>query len=155
METTIQKSNNLAEIELRYKTKVKPSEMPKISDSRDAYNILRPLYGEYDIERIEEAIVLVLNRANKVLGWVKIGVGGLTGVVMDVKVIMQIALNSNAASIVVAHNHPSQQLKPSVQDIELTRKIKEAARLFDISLLDHLILTAEGYTSMADEGIVL
>ena len=91
-------------------------------------------------------MVLCLNRANKVLGWAKIGQGGISGTVADPKVIFQIALKANASSIILAHNHPSEA------DNKLTRKIKNAGELLDLPVLDHIILIDDGYYSFADEG---
>ena len=98
--------------------------------------------------------MLLLNRANKVLGIFQASSGGVTGTVADPKLILVAALKSNASSLVISHNHPSGNLKPSRQDEELTMKIKEAAKFLDIRLLDHLIVTPEAYYSFADEGIL-
>lgn len=98
--------------------------------------------------------MLFLNRANKVLGYYLISVGGITGTVVDTRSIFQTALKANACSIILAHNHPSGNPLPSDADKLITRKLKEAGEVLDINLLDHLILLPEGYTSMADEGML-
>ena len=103
---------------------------------------------------MEEFSVLVLNRANRVLGYARISQGGLSGTVADPKVIFQIALKSNSCSIIIAHNHPSGNTQPSEADIQLTRKLKDAGAVLDLPVLDHLILTSEGYYSFADEGLL-
>jgi DNA repair protein RadC len=94
-------------------------------------------------------MVLLLNRANRVLGCLKLSKGGLTGTVVDLRIL----LKAMASGIIIAHNHPSGNLKPSDADRELTSQIKQAGKLLDITLLDHLILGTEGdYVSFADEG---
>lgn len=148
------KSPNLAEVELSYKSKVKPSEREKITSSYDGFQALQSVYNEDKIEHVEEFIILLLNRANKVLGWVKISQGGLTGTVADPRIIFQAALVTNATSIILSHNHPSGNKTPSSADIELTRKIKAAGQFLDIAIFDHLIITPDGYYSFADEGMM-
>lgn len=103
---------------------------------------------------VEEFMALYMNRANKVLGWSLISSGGLSGTVADPRVIYQIALKANASSIIVAHNHPSGNTKPSESDRRLTKKLRNAGDFLDINLLDHLILTDEKYFSFAEEGII-
>jgi DNA repair protein RadC len=144
-------NNNLREIEIHYSNKVKYSDMPKVTCSADAVAYLRNIWSP-QIGRIEEFMLLCLNRANKVLGWSQISSGGLSGTVADPKVIFQVALKSNASSVILAHNHPSGNVKPSEADIQLTRKITRAGEVLDLSVLDHLILTKECYYSFADEG---
>jgi DNA repair protein RadC len=142
----------VSEIEISYKTKVKPSERVKIETSKDAFKVLIDCYSEDEIEHTESVVVLLLNRANKVLGWRKISQGGITGTVMDKRIIYQLALLSNATQIIISHNHPSGNLKPSESDISITKEINDAGKLMDITLLDHLIITTEGYYSFGDEG---
>jgi len=96
--------------------------------------------------------LLCLDRSNRVIGYRKIGQGGVSGCVVDPKIIFSIALACGASSIMIAHNHPSGQLKPSEADVTLTKKIKEAGRMLDITVLDHIIITSDGYMSFADEG---
>ena len=98
--------------------------------------------------------VIFLNRANKIIHFEIISEGGITGTVADPRIILRKALEENAVSIILCHNHPSGSLKPSRADEELTQKIKEAARYFDISVLDHIIVSETGYYSFADEGIL-
>ena len=97
---------------------------------------------------------MLLNRANKTIGYAKISQGGVSGTVVDVKLIAKYAVESLASGVILAHNHPSGNLTPSHQDIALTRKVKEALTLLDSQLLDHVILSADGYKSFADEGIL-
>ncbi len=148
------KSETLSEVQMSYKPKVKPSELEKITSSYDSYQILKELYSEDKIEYIEQFVILLLNRANKVLGWVKVSQGGITGTVADPRIIFQAALVSNATSIILSHNHPSGNRNPSSADINLTKKVKEGGTLLDISVFDHLIITTDGYYSFADEGMM-
>ena len=146
-------TSNLAEFEIFYRNKVRLSDMEKVCGSRDTYEVLQRIWSP-KIDHVEEFMVLCLNRANKVLGWAKVSQGGLSGTVADPKVIFQVAIKSNACSIILAHNHPSGNLKPSEADIQLTRKLKEAGVLLDLPVLDHLIVSSEGYYSFADEGLL-
>jgi DNA repair protein RadC len=145
---------HLAEVELVYKTKVKPSDRPKISSSSDAYSLLIQSWDSNTIELCEEFKVLFLNRANKVLGIFNLSKGGVAGTVADPKLIFVAALKANASGIILAHNHPSGNFQPSQADIDLTKKCKEGGKLLEIQLLDHIIITIEKYFSMADEGIL-
>jgi len=146
--------HQLAEIELVYKTKVKPSDRPKVSTSSDTYKILIQTWDENSIELREEFKVLFLNRACKVLGLYNLSKGGVTGTVADPRLIFAAALKANATSIILAHNHPSGNLQPSQSDITLTKQCKEIGKILDIQVLDHVIVTTEKYYSMADEGII-
>src|SRR3954447_6691765 len=127
METKVNASGlyKVAEVELIYKTKVKASERPQITTSKDAYNVLLQIWDENKIEFVEQFKVLFLNRANKVLGAFEVSSGGISGTVADPRVIFVAALKSNSSGIIISHNHPSQNLKPSRQDEELTQKIKQ------------------------------
>jgi DNA repair protein RadC len=146
-------TSNLAEIEIYYRNKVRISDMEKVCGSRDVYEVLQRIWSPR-IDHVEEFMVLCLNRANKVLGWAKVSQGGLSGTVADPKLIFQIALKSNACSIILAHNHPSGNLTPSEADIHLTRKLREAGLMLDLPVLDHLIVSSEGFYSFADEGLL-
>jgi len=148
------KSFKIAEIELTYRNKVNPCERPKISCSEDIFNMLRSVWDQNKIEYIEQFYVVLLNKANRVLGVAKISEGGVSGCSVDPKRIFQCALKANASAIIIAHNHPSGQTKPSDNDIQITKKIKNAANYLEISLLDHLIVTPYTFYSFADEGIL-
>lgn len=144
----------VAEVELVYKTKVKASERPKVNSSKDIYNILKQVWDENKIDMLEEFKVIFLNRANRVTGVYDASSGGITGTVADPRLILAAAIKSLSVSIVLSHNHPSGNLKPSRADEELTLKIKEAASYHDIKVLDHIIISSEGYYSFADEGLI-
>jgi DNA repair protein RadC len=143
----------LAEVEISYKSKVKPADRVKITSSVAAFQVFKQIFNPNTIEHHEDFIFLILNRANHVIGWHKLSQGGTSGTVVDVKIVFQIAIKANACSIVLAHNHPSGATVPSEDDKTITRKIKEAGKILDIKLLDHLIVTPETYFSFSDEGL--
>lgn len=144
----------VAEVELVYKTTVKPSQRPKINSVKDSYELLKELWNENTIEMQEEFKVMLLNRGNKVIGVYEASAGGLTGTVADPRLILAAAIKSLAVSIILSHNHPSGNLKPSRADEELTQKIKVAAAYHDIKVIDHIIISSEGYYSFANEGLL-
>lgn len=146
--------SNVAEVELVYKSKVKASDRPQIVSATDAYNLLQVLWEEGKMDLVEQFKVLFLNRANRVLCIYNVSSGGITGTVADPRLIYTAALRVNAVSLILAHNHPSGSLKPSKADEELTQKIKGAGAFLDIKVLDHLIVSSEGYYSFADEGLL-
>lgn len=148
------KQFQVAEIQLSYRSNVKASLRPKINRSSDACDILRQSWDESKIELVEQFKVILTNRANKVLGIFEVSTGGMTGTVADPKLIFVAALKCGAMGILLAHNHPSGNLTPSQADIDLTRKIKEGGKFLEIQLLDHLIITSEGYYSFSDEGLI-
>lgn len=143
----------VAEIGLVYKRKFSMQDRPQIKSSKDAYQILVANWSEH-IDFVEEFNILLLNRANRVLGIVNISKGGVSGTVADPKIIFAAALRAAASSIILSHNHPSGTLRPSQADIDLTRKLKSGGEFLDIVMLDHLIITSAGYHSFADEGLI-
>lgn len=144
----------MPEITISYKDNVKASERVKILSSETSYSYLKPFYAEC-MEHHEESHVMFLNRANKALGVSLISKGGMAETVMDVKIILQTALKVHASGIILSHNHPSGNLRPSEPDKQITSKIKEACKVLDFHLLDHIILTEESYYSFADGGAYL
>lgn len=141
----------VAALELgRRRKETKTTKREKIITSKDVYEIMRP--AMMDLPH-EEFWLLMLNRANSVIKKELISRGGITGTVVDSKLIFKTALENYACSIIICHNHPSGNLKPSEQDIKITKNIKEAGRIMEIQLLDHLIITENGFYSFADEGI--
>ncbi|MCF6361116.1 MAG: DNA repair protein RadC [Cyclobacteriaceae bacterium] len=131
----------------------KESDQPKIikiTSSKSVYDIMTPYLQDVPHE---EFWILLLNRANQLLKPVAISQGGVSGTVADPKIIFKVALESLASSIILVHNHPSGNLKPSQTDLNLTKKLKEAGRILEIPVLDHLIYTDSSYFSMADEGV--
>lgn len=142
--------STIPEIKLQYHT----SEfIGTVNRSDECAALLRKLIPEGTIEMQEQVIVLYLNRANKVIGYYRHSTGGVNSTIMDVKLIVSTALKSLSSGIIIAHNHPSGNLKPSEQDIAITNTIKKAVAAVDVSLLDHIIITKDGYYSFADEGL--
>lgn len=143
----------LRELDVKYN--VKDRKKCKISSSKDAYEQFKVLFeNDMGLDMVESFYVLYLSNQNNVIGWIKLSQGGITGTLADKRLIFAYALNCLATCIVIAHNHPSGALKPSQADINLTNSIKKAGNLLDIQLLDHLILSSEGYYSFADEGML-
>ena len=142
----------IAEVYISYSSKVKACDRFRVSGSKDAAAAFRSIWPAY--EHIEFIYMLMLNRQNQVLGCHQISKGGMTGTVVDVRVVFQVALKSCATSIILGHNHPSGNLDPSDADKKITRQLKEAGALLEIPVIDHLILTSDGFLSMADEGIL-
>lgn len=123
----------------------------QIKSSREVFQLLAPIM--MDLHH-EEFWIVMLNRANRVLGKVQISSGGVSGTVVDAKIVFRKALEERATSIILTHNHPSGNLKPSQADIDLTQKLKKAGQNIDIQVLDHIIISAKGYFSFADEGLL-
>ena len=136
-----------------YSKKLKPAERPKITSSSDAEKVLREVWSS-QIEVREEFVVLLLDRANRVLGYHLLSQGGISETVADIRLIFSVALESLASSIILAHNHPSSNTNPSNADIQMTNKIKEAGKNMDIAVLDHLILSKDSFYSFADGGMM-
>lgn len=126
-------------------------EKPVIHSSREFFDYM---YAEISDLKHEEFYVLYLNRANRPITFKQISTGGVTGTVADTKIILKHALELLASSFIAFHNHPSGNLKPSQADIELTKKLKSAAQLIDLVLLDHLIVGDKNYYSFADDGLL-
>ncbi len=124
-------------------------ERPQIRSSRDAWQLIAPILMDLSHE---EFWILLLNRAGRVIGREQISLGGVAGTVVDAKIVFRKAIESMASSLILVHNHPSGNLQPSQQDVNLTQKLKKAGETLDIAVLDHLIITERGYFSFADEN---
>ena len=146
------KTYYIPEIELVYKTGL--AEKKKITDVQSAVNILRELFNKDTLLLTEEFILLILNRANKTIAWVKIAQGGLDFVVPDLRMIYIYTLKAAGTGIIVAHNHPSGNINPSEADKKMAEKLKKGCEILDIILLDSIILTDESYCSFKEEGII-
>jgi DNA repair protein RadC len=145
----------MPEFSVTLRTKGMPmSKRVKITSSRDIERFCREIFNADQIEWVETFVLICLNRAYKPLGFYKVSQGGVSGTVADPKVIFQIALAANASTIIVAHNHPSGNLTPSAADVTLTKRLVEGGKLLEVQVLDHLIMGAEGYYSLADEGVI-
>jgi DNA repair protein RadC len=136
-----------------YELKKIQSDFPKekITSSNESFKFIKQFYKD-DIEIFESVFILLLNNANQTIGYAKISQGGITGTVVDVRLVAKYAVESLASGIILAHNHPSGNLNPSNADIEITQKVKNALKLLDVILLDHIILTDKNYYSFLDEG---
>ena len=142
----------VAEVQLSYRNTVPYDKRTKVRDAKDAYKVMLKTHDDGTLDYIETFKVLYLNQNNHVLGCRTISEGGLTSTQSDVRTILQGALLTNAVAIILAHNHPSGNVKPSTEDINTTAKITKAAKLLDISVLDHIIYTRENCYSFADDG---
>lgn len=124
----------------------------KITCSQDAEEAIRKFYGD-DIHMFESFFILLVNKANITTGFAKISQGGVAGTVCDMKIVAKYAIDALAPSVIIAHNHPSGNRRPSSTDINMTDRVKKGLKLLDVTLLDHIILTPEnGYYSFADDG---
>ena len=142
----------LAALELgRRRAGMQHTEKTPVKSSETVYKLFHPLMG--DLEH-EEFWLLMLNRANRVLGRYKVSQGGLSGTVIDNRIILKKALDNLASSIIVCHNHPSGNKQPSDADLKITEKLKKAAEMLEIKLLDHVIIADKSYFSFADEGLI-
>lgn len=143
-------SCGVRELKVTYK---KGKAGPKIKSSKDCEKALRNLFTERSLF-CEEFILLTLNRRNSVIGYYHVSTGGVAGTVADPKIIFSIALSSLASSIILCHNHPSGEKEPSQSDIRMTKNAINAGKLLDIAVLDHIIVTDDGYYSFADNGLI-
>jgi len=150
----VQKTFKVAEVQVSYKPDYKASERPKISSSKQAYDLLMQQWDLGKIEFLEQSKMILLNRQNRVLGLVDISTGGVGGTILDPKIIFSIALKANTSSIILCHNHPSGNIQPSQSDVKLTNQLKEGGKLLEILVWDHLIITNENYYSFADDGMM-
>ena len=137
----------------RFRLSSTPTEFPrvKINSSYSSHQFIRQFYGD-DIAIFESMYILLLDRAHQTVGYAKISQGGTAGTVVDTKIIAKYAIESLAHAVILAHNHPSGNLAPSDADIRITKEVKAGLALFDIHVLDHLILTETAYNSLADAG---
>ena len=143
------------EIAISYSGNLKTNQLPKITSSQNAAELLYGQWNKNNIELHETFKIMLLNNANKVKGIYEVSTGGITGTLVDLRILFAVVLKSLTTAVILAHNHPSGTLTPSEPDKRLTQKIKKAGELFDIKVLDHLILTPDGnYFSFADEGML-
>lgn len=125
----------------------------KINSQIQAAEFIRNFYGD-DLEIFESFFILLMNRQNQTIGYAKISQGGITGTLVDVRLIAKYAVESLATSVILAHNHPSGNKMPSDQDIRLTKKVKDALLILDVNVIDHIILTADSFYSFSDAGLI-
>ena len=142
------------EVEIVYKNRIPFEDRIQITSSSTAYDILRQSWDDNRIELVEQFKILLLDRRHTCLGVSDIATGGITGCLVDPRIIFATALKTRASSLILAHNHPSGTLKPSEADLDLTRKLMQGGKLLEISVIDHLIVTPHRYCSLADDGLM-
>ncbi|MCH5597997.1 JAB domain-containing protein [Niabella ginsengisoli] len=145
-------NGQVAEVKLVYKSKIKSCDRLQVHNAHQMANIFRSLWNVDNIELLEESKVMYLNKANRVLAIYPLSIGGVSGTVIDVKLVLVAALRLHASQICIAHNHPSGNTTPSRADKYVTENISKAAELLNMNLLDHIILTKDNCYSMAEEG---
>ena len=145
----------LKEKEVEYKLKATRRDFNRaqITCSKDAADYARQFYFD-DLVIYESVFIIMTNKANNTIGYAKISQGGISGTVVDIRLILKYAIDSLASSVILVHNHPSGNLKASQQDIQIAKRLKEAAGLMDIVLLDSIIINENGHSSLADEGLI-
>ena len=147
--------NKVNEIAISYSGSTKANLLPKITCSQNAADLVYNQWNKKTIELHETFKIMLLNNANRLKGICEVSTGGITGTLVDVRILFAILLKSLTTAVILVHNHPSGTLTPSEADKSFTQKIKNAGALFDITILDHLILTPNGnYYSFADNGIL-
>ena len=141
--------SKISEYSLKYtKTDIQKT---KVTTSESASNVIRKFYFD-DINIYESFFILLLNRANNTTGFAKISQGGTAGTVVDIKIIAKYAVESLSSAVIICHNHPSGDKRPSDADLNITRRIKDALLLLDVKLIDHIIITENDFYSFADNG---
>lgn len=152
--TDFERSPKLAEIRAVYKTRCKPSQRTKVKEPIDIVKYLRQIWNQDTLDLSEDFLIVCLNGGHHVNGWVKISSGGINSACVDTRLIFAIALQTASTAIILAHNHPSGSLEPSIEDKDLTTRIRNAGNLLSIKVLDHIILTRESFFSFADNGFL-
>lgn len=143
----------VAEIEVSYTPNIKPSARPKVTGQDDAYKLFMETWDKTKIELVEQFKIMLLNNANRVLGICTLTNGNGRGTIIDAKQVFSVALKANATRIILAHNHPSGGLIPSKNDHVITKKIEVVGHFLDLKVIDHLVVTEEGYYSFSLEGV--
>ncbi len=143
--------SDFEEVSLIYRNKTKASDRPNVKSSDDAYSILRQSWNMDEINLLEEAKILLLDNQLRLMSIASISKGGLSGTIVDPRIVFSIALKRRANRIILAHNHPSGSLKPSREDLSLTNKFIDAGKVLQIAVDDHIIITQDGYCSLRNE----
>lgn len=146
--------NQVTEIELLYRNKISASSRPKIRTSDEAYRMLLDNWDMDKIELQEQFKLLLLDRNNGCIGISTLSTGGISQCVVDLKLAFATAIKASASCMILSHNHPSGNTKPSEADKTITCRFNEVGKILDLPILDHLIITRDGYSSMADEGLM-
>lgn len=144
----------IAEVSLAYKSTVPVDSLPTITSPEEAAAYLRTIWNDDLLELKEEFILIMLDNQKQVIGWNLVSSGGATATIVDMASIFQVALLGKAKSLILSHNHPSNNSTPSVADIQLTKRAVEAGRLLGISIDDHLIIYRSGFTSLRNRGLM-
>lgn len=155
MHSVVPLNQQVAELAVSYVTAIPAHKRVTVNRSLTAVEVFRYFWSIDTLELQESFKVMLLNRANQVLGIMHLANGGLSSTVVDVRILFASAIKSLASGIILCHNHPSGNVQPSAADKKLTTTIAEIATLFEITLLDHLILTKDDYFSFSDEGLLL
>ncbi len=145
----------VTEIELIYVNKLNNLDRPLIKSSQSAYDVLLDNWDKGKLELQEQFKIMLLDNKNSCLGISTMATGGITGCVVDVRLAFAAALKARATGMILAHNHPSGNIKASDADKSLTKKFREIGKVIDISILDHIVVTRTGYLSLADEGLLI
>lgn len=148
------KNNMLREITVGYSYAIKPSQLPKVSSSNDAFELFMQSWDMDKIGYVEQFKLMLLNRRGRVLGIAEISLGGCSGTFVDAKVVFACALKCNATALILAHNHPSGDVDPSLADINLTKSLCSIGVVLSLPITDHLVITTDCYYSFADAGIM-
>ena len=141
-------------VEYSITAKKQDFEITKVRSSEDAFNFAKEFYHE-DILIYESAFIILLNQANNVTGYAKISQGGISQTLVDKRIIAKYAIDALSSAVIFVHNHPSGNIKPSQEDINLSDEIKKGLNLFGIKLLDSIIISDDKYYSMLDEGVLV
>lgn len=144
----------VSEIQIIYRNKIPANDRPKVTSSKEAFNLFISSWDMNRIELVEQFKIMLLNRGNRVMGISEISTGGICGCNADPKIAFGTAVKAGACGIILAHNHPSGNLEPSLPDKNLTAKFKSAGRFLDIEVLDHFIVGPRSYYSFMDEGLM-
>ena len=145
--------NTISEIEVAYRP-LSTTILNPITQSKDAYELIIREWDDNILEMIEEVKVIFLNRTNKQIGIYNLANGGITGCVVDIRIILSVALKTLATGVILVHNHPSGNLNPSSEDRKITNELQKACEIMNITLLDHLIVTRKGFFSFADANLI-
>lgn len=148
------KENSLVEVKTYFKPTIDPLSLPFVKNSSQAYDVFYQIWDHDNLCHIEQVYMLMLNAQSRVMAYRLLSTGGISSTLIDIRVVFQTALLSNAVSIILAHNHPSGTLNPSQSDINITKRVIDAGNILNIEFFDHLIITSNGYLSMIDHGFV-
>jgi DNA repair protein RadC len=153
-QSEIQSAFKVTEVDLIYRNKVKPKNRTFITNSQDAYSVLKRVWDKNKIDLVEQFKIVLLDHRNACLGVSDVASGGMTNCIVDSKIVFATALKSKATKIILAHNHPTGNLTPSTSDLNITKKLVTGGQYLDIEVLEHIIMTSQGYYSMADNGLI-